>query len=204
MINSLFLRFSKGPRQPRFGEPVQKFIKGVFLGDALAMFYGDEIIGIAKLHEETDKALDFDVVVVKGNEIPSEKIERSIKDMIGKSNKFSMTPSTKRRKYYVSYEEGTELNITAQIVFKRKEPTPTKEDIIKRANQKNPKESYYYEVLIDLDEKFDTEIAPLIKGLNIEQAADKVIEYMNEREKYYLSPQHYADLNTMLKNVKFD
>ena len=49
-----------------------------------------------------------------------QKIARSIKDMIGKSNKFAETPSAKRRRYYVEYIECVELPIRAKIMFEKK------------------------------------------------------------------------------------
>ena len=87
------------------------------LGGSLIMEYGDKIIGAAKLHEETDKCLDYDVVVAAKCEIGPKVIARYIKDMIGKSNKFSDNPSPKRRKYYVSEVYDDQLPITAKIVF---------------------------------------------------------------------------------------
>lgn len=87
------------------------------LGDSLIMEYGDKIVGAAKLYEETDKCLDYDVLVATKCEIDAKVIARYIKDMIGKSNKFSDNPSPKRRKYYVSEVDADQLPITAKIVF---------------------------------------------------------------------------------------
>jgi hypothetical protein len=120
----MFLRFSKGPKSANnvaasthHNEPVQYFLKAVFLGDSVIMEYGDNIVGIAKLHEETAKCMDYDVVVAGKCVLGAERIARSIKDMIGKSNKFSATPTTKRRKYYVQKIECEVLPIKAKIVF---------------------------------------------------------------------------------------
>ena len=121
----MFLRFSKGPKSwnnvkssTYYDKPKQYFLKAVFLGDSLVMEYGDDIIGIAKLHEETDKYLDFDVVVASNNpNVEPDKIARSIKDMIGKSNKFSLNPSNKKRKYYVEEVDCEVLPIKAEIKF---------------------------------------------------------------------------------------
>lgn len=121
----MFLRFSKGPKSWNnikhniyYNEPKKYFLKAVFLGDSLVMEYGDDIIGIAKLHEETDKYLDFDVVVASNNpNVEPEKIARSIKDMIGKSNKFLLNPSNKKRKYYVEEVDCEVLPIKAEIKF---------------------------------------------------------------------------------------
>ena len=122
----MFLRFSKGPksannvsRSTHYSEPIQVFLKAVFLGDSLVMEYGDKIVGIAKLHEETDKCFDYDVVVAKNCEIGCDRVVRSIKDMIGKSEKFKETPSAKKRKYYVELIDGNVLPIKAEIKFKR-------------------------------------------------------------------------------------
>ena len=110
----MFLRFSKGQFD---SNKVRKFRKCVFLGDALVMEYGDNIVGVAKLHEETEKCFDYDVIVAKHCEIGAEKIARFIKDMIGKSNKFTAHPSTKKRKYYVEYVDCEVLPLKANITF---------------------------------------------------------------------------------------
>lgn len=112
----MFLRFSKGQFD---SNNVRKFRKCVFLGDALVMEYGDKIVGAAKLHEETDKCFDYDVIVAKDCQLGAKVIARFIKDMIGKSNKFSEDPSTKRRKYYVEEVAGDCLPICAKIVFSK-------------------------------------------------------------------------------------
>ena len=54
----MFLRFTKGDYKESL-----KYRKAVLLGDSLVVEYGDDIIGIAKLHEETEICLDYDVVV---------------------------------------------------------------------------------------------------------------------------------------------
>lgn len=113
----MFLRFSKGQYD---SNNVRKYRKCVFLGDAVVMEYGDEIVGIAKLHEENDKYLDYDVIVAKDCELGAPKIARFIKDMIGKSNKFMINPSQKRRKYYVEEIKGKSLPIKANISFSLK------------------------------------------------------------------------------------
>lgn len=112
----MFLRFSKGQYD---SNNVRKYRKCVFLGDAVVMEYGDEIVGIAKLHEENNKCLDYDVIVAKDCELGSKAVARCIKDMIGKSNKFATNPSTKRRKYYVEEVGGKVLPINANIKFTR-------------------------------------------------------------------------------------
>lgn len=95
----MFLRFSKGSYNPRNGyTPKDKFKKCVFLGDSVVMEYGNKVVGIAKLHEETDKCMDYDIVVAKQCELGADKIARFIKDMIGKSEKFNENPSTKKKK----------------------------------------------------------------------------------------------------------
>lgn len=110
----MFLRFSKGQFN---ADKVRQYRKCVFLGDALVMEYGDNIVGVAKLHEESDKCLDYDVVVARDCELGAERITRCIKDMIGKSNKFSSKPTSKRRKYYVEVVNGASLPIKAKIIF---------------------------------------------------------------------------------------
>lgn len=116
----MFLRFSKGSYSPRNGyTPKTTFRKCVFLGDSLIMEYGNNIVGIAKLHEETDKCLDYDVIVAKQCELGAASIARYIKDMIGKADKFADNPSGKRRKYYVEELDCSVLPISAQIKFSR-------------------------------------------------------------------------------------
>lgn len=111
----MFLRFSKGA----YIDGKRKYLKCVFLGDSVVMEYGDTIIGIAKLNEERDNCLDYDIVVAKGCELGAESIARRIKDLIGKSNKFTENPSTKRRKYYVEEIDCKSLPVNAQIRFSR-------------------------------------------------------------------------------------
>ncbi len=110
----MFLRFTKGQFDK---DKVRKYRKCVMLGDSLVMEYGDKIVGAAKLYGETDKCLDYDVLVAAKCEIGPKVIARYIKDMIGKSNKFAATPTAKRRKYYVSEVDDDQLPITAKIVF---------------------------------------------------------------------------------------
>ena len=110
----MFLRFTKG----QFNEDnVREYKKCVFLGDSVVMEYGDKIVGAARLHEENDKVLYYVVVVANQCVLGGDKIARTIKDMIGKSNKFSTTPTTKRRKYYVEKIDSDVLPIKAQITF---------------------------------------------------------------------------------------
>lgn len=112
----MFIRFSKG----QFNKAVnRKYKKCVFIGDSVVMEYGNEIVGVARLIEETDKCLDYDVIVAKDCELGGDKIARFIKDMIGKSNKFSSSPSPKRRSYYVEMISGKVLPLKAEIKFSR-------------------------------------------------------------------------------------
>lgn len=108
----MFLRFTKG----QF-DGIRKYKKCVFLGDSVIVEYGDKIVGAAKLHEETDKCFDYNIVVAAQCELSADSIARTIKDLIGKSNKFTANPTTKRRKYCVSKVDGAELPISAKIVF---------------------------------------------------------------------------------------
>ena len=110
----MFLRFTKGDYKESL-----KYRKAVLLGDSLVVEYGDDIIGIAKLHEETDKSLDYDVVVASKCKFGPTVTARYIKDMIGKSNKFSTHPSAKRRRYYVEEVNCKSLPIKAEIKFKK-------------------------------------------------------------------------------------
>ena len=114
----MFLRFSKGSYRHDKGY-IHTIRKCVFLGDSLVMEYGNKIVGIAKLHEETDKCFDYDVVVAAKCELGAETIARYIKGMIGKANKFSDEPSSKKRKYYVEEIDAEVLPLTAQIKFNR-------------------------------------------------------------------------------------
>lgn len=113
----MFLRFSKGKFDPK--DRAMQYKKCVFIGDSLVMEYGDKIVGIAKLHRETDKCLDYDVIVAAGCVLGAASIARNIKDMIGKSNKFTAKPTNKRRKYYVEEIDADVLPIHAQVKFSR-------------------------------------------------------------------------------------
>ena len=110
----MFLRFSKGEFN---SQKVREYRKCVFLNGSVVMEFGDNIVGVAKLHEETDKYVDYDVIVADQCILGGDKIARCIKDMIGKSNKFSSTPTTKRRKYYVEKLDCAVLPIKAKISF---------------------------------------------------------------------------------------
>ena len=110
----MFLRFSKGEFN---SQKVREYRKCVFLNGSVVMEFGDNIVGVAKLHEETDKYVDYDVIVADQCILGGDKIARCLKDMIGKSNKFSSTPTTKRRKYYVEKLDCAVLPIKAKISF---------------------------------------------------------------------------------------
>lgn len=112
----MFIRFSKGD----FCEARKRtYLKAVFIGTTLVMECGEKIIGIARLFQETEKYLDYDVVVAGEHPISAETIARKIKDMIGKSNKFCDNPSTKRRKYQVEIRSCEALPVTASITFQK-------------------------------------------------------------------------------------
>lgn len=112
----MFIRFSKGD----FCEDRKRtYLKAVFIGTTLVMECGEEIIGIARLYQETEKCLDYDVVVAGKHSISAEAITRKIKDMIGKSNKFRSNPSTKRRKYQVETRPCEALPVTASIIIQK-------------------------------------------------------------------------------------
>ena len=112
----MFLRFSKGQFK---NNNERLFRKCVFLGDSLVMEYGDKIVCVAKLHKETETFCDYDIIVAKNCELCGAKIARYVKDMIGKSNKFTQNPSTKRRKYYVEMVDCDALPIKATITITR-------------------------------------------------------------------------------------
>ena len=112
----MFLRFSKGSYNKLHGF-MHTIRKCVLLGDSLVMEYGNNIVGVAKLNNETDKILDYDIVVAAKCQLGAETITRYIKNMIGKSNKFTEHPSAKRRKYYVEEIDAEVLPIRAQITF---------------------------------------------------------------------------------------
>lgn len=112
----MFVRFSKGD----FCEDCKRtYLKAVLIGNTLIMECGEAIIGIARLYQETEKCLDYDVVVAGKHSISAEAIARKIKDMIGKANKFSDKPSQKRRKYQVEVRPCEALPITASIIFQK-------------------------------------------------------------------------------------
>ena len=108
----MFLRFTKGQFN---SDKVRLYRKCVFLNNALVMEYGDKIVGVAELQEETEKSKTYRIVVAKRCELGEEKIARYIKDMIGKSNKFTQDPSTKRRKYSVVNIDSDVLPVKAKI-----------------------------------------------------------------------------------------
>jgi len=110
----MFLRFTKGDYST---DKVRQYRKCVFLGNSLVMEYGNKLVGIARLHEESNNYFDYDIIVAKNCSLGAEKIARYIKDMIGKSNKFTDNPSTKRRKYYVEELDCEVLPIKAEIKF---------------------------------------------------------------------------------------
>lgn len=110
----MFIRFSKG----NFCEARKRtYLKAVFIGNTLVMECGEAIIGIARLYQETEKCLDYDVIVAGEHPIGAEAVARKIKDMIGKSNKFCDNPSTKRRKYQVEVRSCKALPVTARITI---------------------------------------------------------------------------------------
>lgn len=112
----MFVRFSKG----NFCEARKRaYLKAVFIGTTLVMECGEAIIGIARLYQETEKCLDYDVVVAGRHHISAEAIARKIKDMIGKANKFCDNPSPKRRKYQVEIRPCEALPVTASIIIQK-------------------------------------------------------------------------------------
>lgn len=112
----MFLRFSKGKFRHN-NDQLSTIRKCVLLGDTVVMEYGEKIVGVAKLHEETDNYLDYDVIVANQCELGGKAIARYIKDMIGKSNKFTAKPTKKKRKYFVEEIDADVLPIKPQIQF---------------------------------------------------------------------------------------
>lgn len=114
----MFLRFSKGSytKEKKYLSTIRK---GVFLGGHVVVECGDKIVGVAQLHAEDDRMRDYDIIVADKCPLGGDKIARYIKDMIGKSNKFAVTPSDKKRKYYVEKVDCDVLPIKAEIKLTR-------------------------------------------------------------------------------------
>lgn len=115
----MFVRFSGGGYSSGYNYLQHTVIKCVLLGDSLVMEYGSNIVGVAKLTEETSKRLGYTIVVASKCPLGGESITRYIKNMIVKANKFSDRPSTKRRSYYVDMMECEILPVTASITFQK-------------------------------------------------------------------------------------
>lgn len=106
----MFLRFSKGMFK---GQKIYR--KAVLLGDDAVMEYGNDIVGIATKIDETTKRSVYKLWVAAQSELCATKIARSIKDLIGRSNKFTNKPSTKRRKYIVQQVQCNVLPVRVGI-----------------------------------------------------------------------------------------
>lgn len=106
----MFLRFSKGMFKGQ-----RTYRKAVLLGDDVVMEYGNDIVGVATKIDETPKCSVYKLWVATQNELCPIKITRSIKDLIGRSNKFTDEPSTKRRKYIVERVHCDVLPVRAGI-----------------------------------------------------------------------------------------
>lgn len=91
--------------------------KCLLIGDSVVMDYNNTIVGIAKLYEESEDTLDYDIVVARDCELGADAIARVIKTTIRKANNYSPNPTDKRRKYYVEKVDGEKLNVKAQIMF---------------------------------------------------------------------------------------
>jgi hypothetical protein len=62
---------------------------------------------------------------------------------------------------------------------------------------------FWYEVWIDLDERFDNEVWPVINGLPVEAAAKYVFEWLVKRDEYYGSPKYYEMLDKLVASADF-
>lgn len=62
---------------------------------------------------------------------------------------------------------------------------------------------FWYEVWIDLDERFDDEVWPMIKGLPVDAAAKYIFEWLVKREEFYDSPKYYEMLDRLLATAEF-
>lgn len=107
----MFIRFTHGRHSP------EKYMKAVLLGNSLVMEFGNKIVGLAKLHEETDRCMDWDVVVATKCPMGGKAVAKSIKDMIGRSNKYDVNPSKKRRKYYVEEFESDFIPVNVSLAI---------------------------------------------------------------------------------------
>lgn len=92
----MFLRFSKG----KLGG-TRVYRKAVFLGNEVVFEYGNDIVGIAVKTDENDRSISYLIFVAAENTLDATKIARYVKDLIGRSNKFSNKPTNKRRRYEV-------------------------------------------------------------------------------------------------------
>ena len=108
----MFLRFSKSKFKGQM-----TYRKAVLLGDDVVMEYGNDIVGIATKIDETTKCSIYKLWVAAQNELSATKIARNIKDLIGRSNKFTNKPSTKRRKYIVQQVQCNVLHVRAGIAI---------------------------------------------------------------------------------------
>lgn len=62
---------------------------------------------------------------------------------------------------------------------------------------------FWYEVWIDLDEQFDDEVWPMIKGLPVDAAAKYIFEWLVKREEFYDSPKYYEMLDKLVATADF-
>ena len=111
----MFLRFSKGAFIK--GADKKKYRKAVLINDTVIMEYGNDLVGLAVKFDEKPKSVTYHICVATQNELDPARIARAIKDMIGKSNKFTDKPSTKRRIYDVEEYHGKSLPYRAGIIL---------------------------------------------------------------------------------------
>lgn len=111
----MFLRFTKGAFIK--GADKKKYRKAVLLNDTVVMEYGNDLVGLAVKEDERPNCDIYHVYVAAKNELAPERIARAIKDMIGKANKFTDQPSTKKRRYIVKHCDVQRLPYRTGIIL---------------------------------------------------------------------------------------
>lgn len=94
--------------------------KAVVLDDCALMVYGSTLVGAARCVSSTDKTVKIAVVVADKCDIGGEKVERYLKDAIGKAAKWALVPDDRNRNYEVEYLDCEELPLEAKLSFTKK------------------------------------------------------------------------------------